>query len=158
MLIIVSLSLLLATPTPADEAANYAAAGEAHLERAATPGDHQLDEGVVIVDVATGRLTSGHTIIVSGNKIASISPDSRARIPAGAPGSPAGGGADRAGRRQHVVAAGAHRRRGRERRACWLPGHDPRWCGGPDEQRDADGAARGAPDRAVDHGAADPAR
>ncbi len=44
MLIIVSLSLLLATPTPADEAATYAAAGEAHLERAAIPGDHQLDE------------------------------------------------------------------------------------------------------------------
>lgn len=37
-----------------------------------------------IVDVANGRLTSGHTIIVSGNRIASISPDSRARIPAGA--------------------------------------------------------------------------
>lgn len=44
MLILVSLSLLLAAPTPTDEAATYAAAGEAHLERAAIPGDHQLDE------------------------------------------------------------------------------------------------------------------
>ena len=44
MLIIVSLALLLAAPTPADEAATYAAAGEVHLERAAIPGDHQLDE------------------------------------------------------------------------------------------------------------------
>lgn len=36
--------ILLAAPMPADDAANYAATGEAHLQRAATPGEHQLDE------------------------------------------------------------------------------------------------------------------
>jgi hypothetical protein len=44
MVIVVFVSLLLAGPTPADEAASLAANGEAHLQRAATPGDHQLDE------------------------------------------------------------------------------------------------------------------
>lgn len=44
MVTIVLVSLLFAAPTPADEAASLAATGEAHLQRAATPGDHQLDE------------------------------------------------------------------------------------------------------------------
>lgn len=37
-----------------------------------------------IVDVTSGRLTSGQTIVVSGNRIAALSPDAAATIPAGA--------------------------------------------------------------------------
>lgn len=44
MVVFALASILLAAPTPADDAANYAATGEAHLQRAATPGEHQLDE------------------------------------------------------------------------------------------------------------------
>ncbi len=44
MVAVLFVSLLFAAPTTADEAASFAATGEAHLQRAATPGDHQLDE------------------------------------------------------------------------------------------------------------------
>lgn len=47
MLAIALLSVMFVAPTegsPQEQAATYAAAGEAHLERAAVPGDRQLDE------------------------------------------------------------------------------------------------------------------
>jgi hypothetical protein len=44
MVAAIFVSLLLAASPSADQAASFAATGEAHLQRAATPGDHQLDE------------------------------------------------------------------------------------------------------------------